>query len=160
MRGNGIEFTSNLLTFMLEADPPARDVEPMDFRADRLFYLCDLISLVRVSRVTPTAMAQARGVMRRLADDAKNALTVCLPRDLDMPRFHFQLVCERDTFAFKRMSTLVELGKAMCPAGWASKAQKAADFLQGLFDRSGKLVRRHAYGAYPSSSRRVRRSRR
>ena len=46
----------------------------------------------------------------------------------------FQLACGQDTFGFKR--------KAMClGAGRASKAQGAAEFLQGLFDRSCKLVR-------------------
>lgn len=77
MRSNGIDFMSSLQTFMVEAAPPARDVQPMDFRADRLFYLCDLVSLVQFSHVTPSCPVAHDGRRLYRLSMTRLSLTIC-----------------------------------------------------------------------------------
>ena len=76
---------------------------------------------------------------RRLADDAGNSLAA----KLGLAGIRVSAGVRTGYLRLQKdESTLLELGKAMClGASRAYKAQGAAEFLQGLFDRSCKLVR-------------------
>ena len=133
-------FTSSVLCFMADAAPEPGPDEAMNFKAHQVTYYFDLAALVQVSHATPVARAKAHEVLNRLRQEATKRLAISLPKIPSMGRVVFHLVCPEPAFAFKAMGSMLELGKVM-HLGVAKKAEKAAAFIEGLYERSCKLMR-------------------
>ena len=138
----GTVFTSSVLCFVADAAPRPGPDEVMNFKAHQVLHLFDLISLVQVCQTTPIARARAREVMTRLRLEAMERLRISLPKLPSMGRVVFHLVCPEPAFAFRAMGSMLELGKVFHLGGAvAKKAERAAAFLEGLYERSCRLMR-------------------
>ena len=80
--------------------------------------------------------------MGSLQREADRQMSISLPKIQSVGRVVFQVVCSDPAFAFKAMGSMVELGKVMYLGGaCARKAERAAAFIQGLYERSCRLMK-------------------
>ena len=138
----GTVFTSSVLCFVADAAPRPGPDEVMNFKAHQVLHFFDLISLFQVCHTTLFARTRAREVMSCLRLESMKRLRISLPKLPSMGRVVFHLVCPEPAFAFRAMGSMLELGKVFHLGGAvAKKAEKAAAFLEGLYERSCRLMR-------------------